>query len=732
MVFFDDARSNDLQLDPSPISKELISNSKYEDAATIARIGTAEMTLSSQFELFNQENLQNFYRLAGHIYSAADLAKLALEKRPNFEWNLFLPIVLAIVGDFKDSIPSVDFFGEGQLGERGANLHRILNNYYLYQANDIEYELAKAFLFAVVARIGWLKCNWSYKKDKKGMVEVEWYDSFRIKFDRNWRRRDTMDMRYMSDAGWYDVSELINAYAKNNIELRDEIYDKAMLIVGESALNKGRMRKMMQTWAETFLGGSGLAYQGAKHGYDSFNDAVNYNYNGTWYSGDGRFKCVDWYEKRQQPVMKITDLITQQSQDITDQVKKDRQNPFDESNWFDNDKLQQIRQQYQYPVIKETWEEIIWQVSVIPALNLKVYDEPMKVQNGYFKFIPILCYDFHPDIMETKSVVDSIVDPVSSYTMRRNTILTYLMKMGNGGWIAEQSAIKGHDDEFITNEIGALRTVADGALSGKKMMKDEPSQMPQGLMEDAQIEVSDIDKISGVPPAVRGIRESNKESGVLNRQRVSQSSVLQEWVSDNGQSSLLIVAVYLHSLAKRYLKMQRTLLIVNGEDDPFELELNVRVLDKIFNDVEFGEYVIKIAKQPAGRAATEQEFQKVMATNEWLAKNFGPDYVDPKIALKLSGLSVKNEMISHIKQVEQQKATAMADQQQQVQSMTDQQQKDADLQRMVQMNQAKLGLAKGLNDLHKSTLENRELSDRIASQSIMNKLFSSQTNGVQK
>ena len=365
--------------EPSPITG---SKSEYEDVETIARIGSAEMSLIGKFEVFQQEVLQNFYRLAGHIYSAQDLRKLNLEKRPNFEWNLFLPIILSIVGNFKGQVPGLEFTGISPQDQQGADLHQTLSNYFLTQANDIEYEISKAFLWAVVGRIGWLKTSWSYLKDPDGMILIEWYDSLRIKFDTNWRKRDTSDMRYMSDSGFYEASEIIDIYAKNNHSLRDEIYEKARMIVGDSALKKGKMKKMLLTWAERFLNAS-LDYQGQKHGFDSFSDAdVAYNYGATWYNGDGRFKVIDWYEKRQQPIMTVTDLKTGLSQDITDLVKDKKRDSLSEKNWYDSQKLQQILQQYNEPKIREEWRDVIWQTSVVPALNLKLYDDMQKYQNG--------------------------------------------------------------------------------------------------------------------------------------------------------------------------------------------------------------------------------------------------------------------------------------------------------------------------------------------------------------
>lgn len=706
----------------SPVST---GKSEYEDVSTIARIGSAEMNLVAKFQTFFQEVMENFYRLAGHIYSSNDLRKLMQEKRPNFEWNLFLPIILSVVGNFKNAIPSVDFYAEGDSveNEQAANLQKKLSDYFLFQANDIEYELSKAFLYSVVARIGWLKTSYSYRKDADGMILLEWYDSLRLKFDTNWRRRDTSDMRYMSDSGWYEASEIIDIYAKKDKVLRDEIYDKALLIVGESAMKKGKMKKLLLTWAERFLNDS-IDYQGRKHGYNTFNgNNLVYNYAGTWYNSDGRFKVVDWYERRSQPEMKITDMVTGKSEIITDLVKKQNPNLFDSRDWYDNEKLQQIRAQYTRPKITQSWNDIIWQTSVVPALNLKLYDAPQKFQNKQFKFIPILCYDFHPNILETRSVMDNIIDPISSYNLRRNTILTYIMKMTQGGYLAEESAVKGFEDELANNEIGSVTKIANGAISGNRIQKKDPPLFPQALAAEAQMEKEDTQIISGQTPNVRGMKESSKETGVLFEQRVQQSNILQEWIADNAQFAVVMAARNNLSLAQKYLVMPRILMILGTQDNPQWIKINLRILGKVTNDVSFGKYTLRIAKQPYGKKSTDLEFRKVMEINAWL-ESLDKAYVDPKIALKLSNLSVKNEMINFIEKAQAQIAQQAQAQMQAQQEAQDQQMQLQNKQIQLDSNQKKINLLNSMNEIHKKTLENRNLANEIVTKQIMNKLLS--------
>ena len=677
------------------------SKSRYENVEAVSRIGTAEMKLAGDFQLYHKEILQNFYRLAGHIYSSADLQKLAIENRPDFEWNLFLPIILSIIGNFKQNLPGLDINGITKDDNTGAELQEKLMKYYLYQANDITYEFAIAFLYAIVGRIGWLKTSWTHNKDDEGMVDISWYDPLRIKFDTNFQRRDTSDMRFISDSGWYDPEEIINIYAKKKPDLRSEIYEKGVLIAGESTIKSGRMKRMLITWAERFLNAS-IQYGGRKQGFDQQVNDVRYGYSGNWYNGDGRFKVIDWYEKRMVPKIEITDLATGEERDISEEIQKPEKSRND-SNWFDREKLIELKKQYIEPKIIQSWDEIIWQTSVVPAMNLVLHDAPQKHQNKLFKFIPVMCYNFNPDVMETKSIMDHITDPVSSYNMRRNTLLTYVMRAAHGGWIAEQGAIAGFEDDFASNEIGGIKKVRDGALTKKAIMEIKPGTYPEALRLEAESEKEDIIQISGSTPNFRGQKQSNDESGILFKNRVAQSDIMQEWISENAQASLVLVARNLQSIGQRYLTMPRTLLILQDESDPEWLQINQYYLNELINDVSYGKYNIKISKSPYGQAAQEREFQIQLQMAEWLLK-VRPEFVDPKIIIEASPLKNKQKWLNFIQMAEGNIGQQMAQIKQQ-----------EEMQRQLQTKQTHLSLVQAAQGIAKAQLENYQLSDSIVS-----------------
>src|SRR4030066_84296 len=205
---------------------DIFQNTNFEDIDTIARLSNLDISLTQVFKTYFEEIRNNFNLAAGHIYSDDDLTKLDIEKRPTFEPNLFLPILLKIVGDFKNTLPGVDLIGRTPSDHQFAQIFQKLNDYYLYQVNDILYEMSKAYLFSAIGRGTWIKQDFVVTpKYPQGTIEIQHYHPF-LKFDVNMTRRDLSDCQYISDSGWYSPEELIRIYASNNKELAAEIEAK--------------------------------------------------------------------------------------------------------------------------------------------------------------------------------------------------------------------------------------------------------------------------------------------------------------------------------------------------------------------------------------------------------------------------------------------------------------------------------------------------------------------------
>ena len=213
--------------------------SKYEDIELVARITQVETNLRTTFETWFSETLQNFNKVAGHIMSAEDLAKLRREKRPDYIYNLFRPFLLRLLGDFKMSMPAVDFLPKTPDDIQHVSVLKGINDYLFYQANDIEYEDSKAFLNALIGRIGWIKQDWVFSDDHpQGIVNIEFYDNFKLKFDPTATRRDLRDCKYISDSTFLSTEELIKIYARNDKELEGLIMEKSIELLGLTQTDK--------------------------------------------------------------------------------------------------------------------------------------------------------------------------------------------------------------------------------------------------------------------------------------------------------------------------------------------------------------------------------------------------------------------------------------------------------------------------------------------------------------
>ena len=197
-----------------------------------------------------------------------------------------------------------------------------------------------------------------------------------------------------------------------------------------------------------------------KAGYDAdYSELEDLQASNDWFNSDrGLFKTVEFHERRSRKSWSLIDPYTREKMDITKIIKAT------DSGRYDNDMLQDIRHKYPGGIVKRELLNEVWQTTVVPALNMKLYDKPYKIQNGMFKYIPGFCYDFTHGVFGTRSVIDHLIDPASSYNKRRNSMLEYIMRLSSGETWIEEDALGDHEEAFLLNKIGGLKKVGKDAL----------------------------------------------------------------------------------------------------------------------------------------------------------------------------------------------------------------------------------------------------------------------------
>ncbi len=566
---------------------------KYEDLNLIQRISSAYVALDDDFNPFEERIMRNQFIAAGRIFNEADYAKLKKQRRPHFQVNLHNPNLRKLIGSFKGNLPGLEFHGRsGMEDEKSSELMKNINDFILFTQNDITFELADAYKHTLISRIGWLKQDYNFIKDEEGGVNISAYKKL-LRFDTSVTTRDFSDCQFIADGGWLSTEELINIYGRNNPELAGLIEQNSRDLIGESDTYKNKLK----TWFER-IG-------------KFFDNSDNDNYNlARWFNKkSGRFFVLDWYERRQE---KRVQMYTEQG--LMDISKLDR------------NAVVRLRESMPNAIILEDYFSKIYQVSICRALNLKLFDGPQKLQNGNFKFTPILCYWDHPDILETRSLIDVTKDSVKKYNFHSNTNLTYLMRSTHGGYLVEEGENTQQIVEKLKdNEIAGVKIVPRGTISGNRIMEQKIPSIDQALIVEKQTAYDETEKLAGIPPISKGISESASESGKHAQIKSSEADIMQEDVNENAQHALVQISQNDLWYIQNYYTQERVIRITNDEGMPQWIMINQRVLGKVLNDVTIGKYDIVISSKPFGRYAKANYYQELIEMLG-IALKLGPQY----------------------------------------------------------------------------------------------------------
>ena len=277
-----------------------------EQQATLFRIINADYLSSGIFATWNRERLLNFNAVAGEIFSGKDLKYLKEARRPAYQYNLYMPLLLRLTGGFVGNMPGADFRPQGMEDEKAVDIFRNLNDWIL-KLNDIDKQLAKAYLDALIGRIGWIRQDYFYNaKFPDGNVRIRRVDPFNLKFDTDFKERNLSDCNWVEDSRFLSPEEIVAIYAPKNQDLAEKTIEASAVILGTSTDSK----QVVRTWAERVFNNI-TNYSGEGNANEAEDSALSLTKNYLQYK-NGMLRVIDWYERRSIQNMTITDLSTGQ------------------------------------------------------------------------------------------------------------------------------------------------------------------------------------------------------------------------------------------------------------------------------------------------------------------------------------------------------------------------------------------------------------------------------------
>jgi hypothetical protein len=577
---------------------------------TVQKIQESWSILRTKFSPLQVEALRNYRYVIGDQIDPEVKKMLREEHRPAMIFNLIQPIVLYMAGTLSSNKQAMKAspirFGDELLAE----LHSVLVSDYAMEGCDGYEEIVKASIDAVIAKVGWLNNHWSTRETAEGKWITSSFDPLMIMWDPDARQEDQSDWRYLAVSAMYAAEEIIAIHQEDiDPEMKDYIRREASRM--EGAYRKigtpiGWLDRVFSAVREVWD-----SLRGAEHLRDEKAGLISEFFDGR----SGLYRVIEWHEKRTIVKKWIYSPMTRQ------------QIPIPEDLYDNPEAIAQLVAKVPEGRVKDIQQEQLWIVVVCPTLlpDRVILEKPYTVQNKGFQHKPIFCYSFHPDLVQTASVVDALIGIQDSFNQRRMTMLEYIMDTVNPRIEAPVESIEPEDmDAWKSKERGVIRFFKpQGGLKPEPRTPTVDKAALQGFIEEDR---DLVQKTAGVSPNSQGYKESNNEPASLYAQRVKQGEIMMSFLNSHILRTMRSVFRYCDASLQQFLTMPRMVRLLSeppagmpgvvpvkqGEQDAYWLRVNWPTIDKVMNDVTEGEYDFKADFTQLGETARQIKFAEAM------------------------------------------------------------------------------------------------------------------------
>lgn len=639
----------------------------FRDESTIYDMMRLFENTNASFNQFNDEQSTLFDYTVAELQWDKDIrAKIRAAGRPANSYNLIRTILNIIFSIEKDNRK------QGKASPRSggdAELADVVTQtlkYYLYHAGFSKAQ-KRVFMDKIVARMGVTHIGWRYNgsEDEDGSLFVEACDPREFRWELNYNDPQWMDAGYVLRKYEMSIEEILNTYALRDDELRHEIEKEASVFTAaDPQRGKWISRKMKMLFSAVYETVSGQPSSQSNQWK---------NYMQWWNPYNGKFMILEAHEKRMQRALKVKEPIQGKEErrviDITTPYtakhKQLSNREFDGFN-FDNEIIQQTMAEYQLQGdVDVDLENKRFVTTTIPSFYIKANEQPYPFDSDYYAYIPEQCYDAHADPIKMQSVIDDIKDPQAEFNKAKSLILELLARYANKGWVMDENAIDGLEEDWTTNRIAPYRRVRSGYIG---MIKPEEGQTISAELIKFPTETQQLMKIiTNADDEIRG----NKSPGVTSgrhflakeeRQAKSFTGILEN--RDMAHKAIYVMAL---NFIQHYVTTQQVIRITkdinpaNEEDQQLVINQstyargeNGQTEEQVVNDITAYKYDIEITEEPYTASALEDRLEKMGWVFEQ-AKEINPKKADAMlpVLVKALGTPEADEILQIWRQMEQ-------------------------------------------------------------------------------
>ena len=545
---------------------------------------------------FQVQSRKAYKFYAGDHYTGEEKEALKQAGRPDLVCNLVKPTVELIKGVNEQN--KIEVKAQATEPDDGF-LSDIINDCYakVAEIEDIEMQVDDAFENFVITGRGYVALDVAPDPKRPGEIKIPVTAVMpsEVRIDPACKKEDLSDARHVFWYKWVTMEDFAIQYPEAMADI-DEI------LCGESA---GDLMDLSAAGMEDF---DGLPVDTPDdEEYSTVMDTGYYDKN----AGHIRVVHMEYWD------------VYDRYYGVNPQT-----NEIEEFSGKDLKKLKEAIPGFVYETIKD--KKVRW----FQFTGHKVlYDGDSPIPYDGFSIVAEFCYkDKSAGSISHFGVVRDMIDPQREANKRWSQTLNLYLMQHQGGSFVEEGAIL--DDKHWRDTIrnpGSDTIVANGAISGQKIMPKPIPQLPTGSFQMHELAKDLMKKVTGVDNDLLGVAHNQGEPGVVIRLRQQQGLTMMAKLFKNHNRMQEQLAKRIYAIIMEYMpdsQIQR--ILGSSERYKFRGELVVDMENNIIapiRNLRDLKYNIDVEENPANMTKTMAQLAVFI---DMMSKGFP---VDPKVVI---------------------------------------------------------------------------------------------------
>lgn len=542
--------------------------------------------------------------LPGGHWNEADLAVLAEQHRPAYEFNQIMSAVNAALG--YQIANRMDIAFRPRQGDATQELAEVRSKVAMQIAsnNDLHWRESEVFADGMIQQRGYYEVRMDFDDNLFGELRVSVLDPLDVIPDP--------DAKTYDPSGWSDV--IITRWLT-----LDEIEALYGVTARDIAAQEGSTTRDQQDFGEGDIDTAERSKFGTVSGrYDSRSTS----------SGEPRYRIIDrqkWIRERANVAIHPSgDIRTLSGDEAPEAIAEMQRNG--------------IR------IVNRTVKRVRWVVSTIDTL----------LHEAWSPYDRLTVIPFFPFFRrgKTRGLIDNAIGPQKALDKGISQAIHIINTTANSGWQLEEGQLTNMTTEELEGRGGSTGLVLERKQGSPPLQKIQSNAMPQGVEKIIELAAYTLKDVT-VPDAMRGT-QGPEQSGIAiqSKQHAAQQGLAVPL--DNLSRTRNMLAKWIDYAITKYYDAERVFRItrtdeITGKD--VDESLTINRLDPqtglYFNDMTIGEYDIVISDQPMQVTFENSQFTQVMEM-----RGAGINIPDA-VAIKHSNLSDKHEIIQQMQSAAQ-------------------------------------------------------------------------------